>query len=476
MRSSHSLSRLSVAFSDRHAVADAGLLLPATLAKKFGLRALCDEHVDLGDAPGAGNVGVKGMTLIFSALAGGRLDRRCEPAAGGFDRGRARLRGAGPLHRGHLPAVLHLGPRPAARRRLRASARPRVGRRRRTGRSAPHHRPGFHHLRNLRPEESRGSRFCCYTHVRGYHSLLAVAAGTGEVLHARLRGSPAHASRDVSRFIAQTVQRVREAGARGEITLGADSGFCSHKVVRACRRRDVRFSITIPLHKRLHQTIAALPEEAWTAIPYVLPGAGVAELPYTTFGKKGTPVSLIVRRVPPNPGSQLALFSACGYHAFICDRKGDTLYLEQDHRRHAEIENVIRDLKYGAGLNHLPSGKFGATAAWLAFQVMGYNVGLWVNSLGLHGTPLWMNTLRHRFLALPGRLTRSARRFFGGPKAASACLALEKNPVAPVPPLLEPCIGRPAASPQSALSRRWPPSASGKSIARSREGRPVDSG
>ena len=57
MRSSHSLSRLSVAFFDRHAVADAGLLLPATLAKKFGLRALCDEHVDLGDAPGAGNVG-----------------------------------------------------------------------------------------------------------------------------------------------------------------------------------------------------------------------------------------------------------------------------------------------------------------------------------------------------------------------------------------------------------------------------------
>ena len=65
---------------------------------------------------------------------------------------------------------------------------------------------------------------------------------------------------------------------------------------------------------------------------------------------------------------------------------------------------------------------------------MAYNLGLWVNSLGFHGTPLWMKTLRHRFLALPDRLTRSARHFFGGPKAASACLALEKNPVAPVPP------------------------------------------
>jgi len=41
----------------------------------------------------------------------------------------------------------------------------------------------------------------------------------------------------------------------------------------------VRFSITIPLHKRLHQTSAALPEEAWTTIPYVLPDAGVAKYP-----------------------------------------------------------------------------------------------------------------------------------------------------------------------------------------------------
>ncbi len=56
------------------------------------------------------------------------------------------------------------------------------------------------------------------------------------------------------------------------------------------------------------------------------------------------------------------------YHAFITDRAGDTLYLEADHRRHAEIENAIRDLKYGMGLNHLPSGRFPANAAWLAVQ------------------------------------------------------------------------------------------------------------
>ena len=64
---------------------------------------------------------------------------------------------------------------------------------------------------------------------------------------------------------------------------------------------------------------------------------------------------LIVRRVKPTHGSQLVLFASYSYHGCITDRDGETLELEADHRRHAEIENAIRDLKYGVGLNHLPS-------------------------------------------------------------------------------------------------------------------------
>ena len=78
------------------------------------------------------------------------------------------------------------------------------------------------------------------------------------------------------------------------------------------------------------------------------------------------PVRLIVRRVQPTLGSQLALFASYSYHGCITDRDGDTLTLEADHRRHTEIENAIRDLKYGVGLNHLPSWRFAANAAWRA--------------------------------------------------------------------------------------------------------------
>ena len=71
MRSSHSLDAMAVTFDDERLVADAGLILPATLAQHLGLRELFDDHVDLGDAAGHANVGHKAMTLVHSALAGG---------------------------------------------------------------------------------------------------------------------------------------------------------------------------------------------------------------------------------------------------------------------------------------------------------------------------------------------------------------------------------------------------------------------
>ena len=140
--------------------------------------------------------------------------------------------------------------------------------------------------------------------------------------------------------------------------------------------------------------------------------ADVAETAYTPFRSKpdGAPVRLIVRRVKPAPGSQLALFASYSYHGFITNRDGDTLELEADHRRHAEVENAIRDLKYGVGLNHLPSGRFSANAAWLAVQALAHNLARWTARLGLGEQLVTTKTLRRHCFSLAGRITRKARR------------------------------------------------------------------
>jgi hypothetical protein len=253
-----------------------------------------------------------------------------------------------------------------------------------------------------------------YTGVRGYHPLLAVAAGTGDILMARLREGRANTVRGAAHFLTETIGRVRETGASGQLTMRADSGFYASEVVAVCRKMGVRFSITLRQHRSVRRLIEAIPEEAWTPIPYwIAGGADVAETMYTPFASHpdAKPVRLIVRRVRPTPGSQLAAFVLYDYHAFITDRDGEMLELEADHRRHAEIENAIRDLKYGVGLNHLPSGRFAANGAWLAVQVIAHNLARWTARIGLGEGIVTTKTLRRRLFGLVGRLTRSARRF-----------------------------------------------------------------
>ncbi len=142
--------------------------------------------------------------------------------------------------------------------------------------------------------------------MRGYHPLLAVAADTGDVLMARLREGRAATVRGAAHFLRETVGRVRAAGAAGELTMRADSGFYAHAVVATCRAMDVRFSITARFHgRKLRNLIEAIPESGWTPIPYWIEGgADVAELTWTPFAdeRDAVPVRLIVRRVRPKDG------------------------------------------------------------------------------------------------------------------------------------------------------------------------------
>ena len=118
--------------------------------------------------------------------------------------------------------------------------------------------------------------------------------------------------------------------------------------------------------------------------------ADVAETTCTPFQAEAdaAPVRLIVRRVKPTPGSQLALFAKYSYHGFITDRDGELLELEADHRTYRDRE-CHTDLKYGVGLT--------ANGAWLAADD--------------GPQPGWGSLSHHqerRFFSLAGRLTRYA--------------------------------------------------------------------
>jgi hypothetical protein len=412
MRSSHSLDRFGTTFDDDRLIADAGLLLPATLAHHLGLKRLVEAYLDLGSKPGAANGADKVLTLVMSALAGGDcID----------DANALRAGGTGRVLGFTVKAASTLGTflrsfRWGHVRQLDRVSRELLGRAWAAG-AGPGTGPLTIDLDSTICETyglaKEGATRFSHTGVRGYHPLLAVAAGTGEVLMARLRGGNANSGRSAGHFLREAIGRVRSAGASGQLTVRADSGFYTHAVVAVCRTVGVRFSITIRQQPGVRRLIEAIPEAAWTPIPYWLEGgADVAETMYTPFRDEpdASPVRLIVRRVRPTPGSQLAAFVLYDYHAFITDRPGGTLTLEADHRCHAEVENAIRDLKYGVGLNHLPSGRFGANGAWLAVQLIAHNLTRWTARIGLDEGIVTTKTLRRRLFGLVGRLTRSARR------------------------------------------------------------------
>ena len=403
--------RIHIAFDDHRLVANAGLLLPVTLAHHLGLGDLVDQHVDLGDAPGRANGGDKMLTLVASALAGGDcIDDADALRAGGTE----------PVLGCSVKAPFTLGTFLRSFswghvRQLDRVSRELLARAWATG-GGPGDDPLTIDLDSTVCETyglcKEGAQRHNYTGQRGYHPLLAIAAGTGDVLMARLRKGRANTGRGAAHFLRETVSRVRYAGAKGQLTMRADSGFYSHSIVAVCRKTKVRFSITVRQHQSLRNLIEDIPEADWTPISYWMDGAAdVAEAEYTPFSSEpdATPVRLIVRRVKPTPGSQLALFASYSYHAFITDREGQTLDLEADHRRHAEIENAIRDLKYGVGLNHLPSGRFPANGAWLAVQIMAHNLARWTARVGLGEQVMTTKTLRRRFFYVAGRITHSAR-------------------------------------------------------------------
>ena len=222
--------RIQIALDDHRLVANAGLILPATLALRLGLPQLLRKDLDLGGAPGRANTGDKMMTLAASALAGGD----CIDAADALRAGRtARVLGFTAKAPSTLGTFLRSF-RWGHVRQLDRVSRELLARVWQAG-AGPGDAPFTIDLDSTICETyglaKEGARHHGYTGARGYHPLLAVAAATGDVLMARLREGRANTARGAAHFLRETVGRVRYCGARGQLTVRADSGFYSHAVV-----------------------------------------------------------------------------------------------------------------------------------------------------------------------------------------------------------------------------------------------------
>ena len=435
MRLLHSLARTSASFDDPNLVSHAGLIPVMALAQRAGLGDLIAGLVRPG-----GDCGVNAHLKVPCLVAG---------MAAGADS----IDDMGLLRHGAMPALFGGVRAPSTLgSHLRCYTWGNVSQLEKAGREflvnlagrAPL-LPGAGTLafididamqKRVYGHNKQGARFG-HTKIQGKSLLVrglnALAATISTPLSApviaatRLRGGNAASARGAASLAARAIGTARACGCTGTIIVRLDSAFYNAAVIGAIRRGGARFSVTAPANASIRAAIAAIPEDAWTAIRYPraiwddqlgawISDAEVAEAQYTAFAsKKGQAVTarLIVRRVrdlnKQAAGGQGELFPAWRYHAVFTDSPFVLVQAEGQHRDHAIVEQVFADVTSGP-LAHMPSGVFTANAAWLSIAAMAHNLVRAAGALAsLPFARARAATIRRDLIAVAARTARHGR-------------------------------------------------------------------
>lgn len=421
MKASHILMPV---FDEPNLVSHAGLAPVLALADRAGLSELVDEHVKVPVA----NTGVKARTVIAGMLAGADcIDDLDVLRAGGTSRVIGEVRAPSTigtfLRQFRHGYVLQLA---AVNRRLLhglAGLVPQVAG------SGLVRVDVDDTIRQVHGYQKQGAAYG-YSGVRGLNGLLAtISTGTSAPIIGEfsLRRGNVRSGDHADWFIPRALATVGKIAAGRQVIVRGDSAFCTHDTVAAAIKAGAWFSFTIPHWPTVTAAIGTIPDDAWTPIQYpnaiadpdtgvLISDAEVAEIEFTAFVSKRkteqVQCRLVVRRVKRlgenTKTGQDTLFDTFRYHAFITNSTLNTIEADAEHRQHAVIEQTIGELKAGP-LGHLPSGRFSANAAWLAFAVLAFNISRAAAAAAGHTTAR-MATLMRILTATPARIASTGRR------------------------------------------------------------------
>ena len=392
MRLLHTAATTPASFDDPNLVSHAGLIPAVRLAQNIGLEELARQHVrvtaKVGASPGlkigalvagmvAGADTIDGMDLLrhgaFPATVGGiRAPSTLGSFLRAFDHGNVRQLAA--VHRRVLVELATQAPLLPGADTVAFIDVDSVQRRVYGGTKQG---AAFGHAKIASKSLL----------VRGLNILAATVStplAAPVVAAARLRGGNAGSTPGVASPVAEAIPTIE---VRTRVACRPDSAYYAGAFVAACRRNGARFSVTVRMDPKVKRAIAAIPEDAWTAIKYPnaiydeqtgewISDAQIAKVPYTAFASNRahrTDGELIVRRVrrlnpKGTPQGQGELFATYRYHAVFTDSPFQLVQAESDHRGHAIVEQVFADLIDGPWA-HLPSAAFNANAAWVQLAI-----------------------------------------------------------------------------------------------------------
>ena len=346
---SRGIDRIEVTFDEPNLVANARLLLVATLALRLGLERLVNATVHLSGRVGGALPGRKVLTLVHAMVAGGSHIDHADILRSGATGSVLGHRVMAPSTLGTFLWAFTFGHIRQLDRVLGETLR------RAWALGAG---PGSDQvvidldstICAVCGKAKHGAGYG-YTKELGYHPLIATRAGTGEILHVRMRKGAVSTQRGAKRFVEEVVARVRRAGATGELFMRFDSGFWSNTTIASLERLDVGFTMGVKMIKAVVTAVEEIEEDAWTPDRLHRRRRGRSG----RVRLQGTAAHRAAHSPDRSPGHPVAAVASLRLRHQPRRQGGGRRRVPP---RHATVELAIRDLKEGAGLEHVPSGHF----------------------------------------------------------------------------------------------------------------------
>jgi hypothetical protein len=268
-------------------------------------------------------------------------------------------------------------------------------------------------------ESHKDTATVAYDGTRGYQPVLVLWAEQDVIVHDQFRDGHVPAGCGNLRVLQQAVANLPQGVEH--VALRADSALYETAVLRWCEEETQRiaYAISADMSEPLKAEIGRLPETAWQVEredpDAIRAWAEVAYVPSDGDHRKDRPCvrRYLAVRIQKRQGSLFADGSSVHYFAVVTNRTEDGLTILQWHRQKAgTVEHTHHVLKNELAAAALPSGKFGANAAWFRLNVLTYNLLTALKRLTLPGDLRTARPKRLRFLLFNtvGKVIAHARR------------------------------------------------------------------
>ncbi len=268
-------------------------------------------------------------------------------------------------------------------------------------------------------ESHKDTATVAYNGTRGYQPVVVLWAEQDVIVHDQFRDGQVPAGCGNLRVLEQAVANLPQGVT--EFRLRADSALYETEVLRWCEdpQHPVAYAISADLSEQLKAEIVRLPETAWQVEreepDAIRAWAEVAYVPSDGDHRKDRPCvrRYLAIRIQKRQGNLFADGSSVHYFAVVTNRTEDGLTILQWHRQKAgTVEHAHHVLKNELAAAALPSGKFGANAAWFRLNVLTYNLLTALKRLTLPGDLRSARPKRLRFLLFNtvGKVVTHARR------------------------------------------------------------------